>query len=155
MKTKLIIIAILFILYPTIIIGYFGYVNYSKMIKEKAIVDYQSASQQLTQSLSDRMDKLNLFSIQLFYDRKIIDTNTLINTNNLDFIYENSFQQYLQSLLFSKYELNEILIKYSESGKVFQANRSFVATTDCYANMDKLNKIALKGKGCSSMVCSK
>lgn len=147
MKTKLIIIAILFILYPTIIIGYLGYVNYSKMIKEKAIVDYQSASQQLTQSLSDRMDKLNLFSIQLFYDRKIIDTNTLINNNNLDFIYENSFQQYLQSLLFSKYELNEILIKYSESGKVFQANRSFVATTDCYANMDKLNKVALKGKG--------
>ncbi|MGH4124660.1 MAG: cache domain-containing sensor histidine kinase [Clostridium sp.] len=147
MKTKLIIIAILFILYPTIIIGYLGYVNYSKMIKEKAIVDYQSAANQLTQSLSDRMDKLTLFSIQLFYDRKIIDTNTLINSNNLDFIYENSFQQYLQSLLFSKYELNEILIKYSVSEKVFQANRTFVATTDCYANMDKLNTIALKGKG--------
>ena len=147
MKSKLIIIAILFILYPTIIIGYLGYVNYSKTIKEKAIVDYQSASQQLTHSLSDRMDKLNLYSIQLFYDRKIIDTNTLINTNNLDFIYENSFQRYLQSLLFSKYELNEILIKYSESGKVFQANRTFVATTDCYANIDKLNEVAKKGKG--------
>ncbi|MGH4140715.1 cache domain-containing sensor histidine kinase [Clostridium sp.] len=147
MKSKLIIIAILFILYPTIIIGYLGYINYSKMIKKKAIVDYQSAAAQLTQSLSDRMHKLTLFSIQLFYDRKIIDTNTLINTNNLDFIYENNFQQYLQSLLFSKYELNEILIKYSKSGKVFQANRSFVATTECYANIDKLNEIAIKGKG--------
>ena len=131
MKSKLIIIAILFILCPTIIIGYFGYVNYSKVIKAKAIVDYQTAAEQLTESLSDRMNKLNLYSIQLFYDRKIIDINTLINTNNLDFIYENSFQQYLQSLLFSKYELNEILIEYSESGKVFQANRNFVATTDC------------------------
>ncbi len=147
MKTKLIIIAIVFILYPTIIIGYLGYVNYSKMIKEKAIVDYQSAAAQLTQSLSDRMNKLNLFSIQLFYDRKIIDTNTLINSNNLDFIYENNFQQYLQSLLFSKYELNEILIKYSDSGKIFQANRTFVATTDCYTNIDKLNEVAIKGKG--------
>lgn len=146
-KTKLIITAILFILYPTIIIGYFGYINYSKMIKEKAIVDYQSAAAQLTQSLSDRINKLNLFSIQLFYDRKIIDMNTLIKSNNLDFIYENSFQQYLQSLLFSKYELNEILIKYSESAKVFQANRTFVATTDCYSNIDKLNEIAIKGKG--------
>lgn len=147
MKSKLIIIAVLFILYPTIIIGYFGYVNYSKTIKEKAIVDYQNAVQQLTQSLSERMSKLNLYSIQLFYDRRIIDTNTLINTNDLDFINENSFQRYLQSLLFSKYELNEILIKYADSGKVFQANRNFVATTDCYANMDKLNEIAIKGKG--------
>jgi two-component system, sensor histidine kinase YesM len=146
-KTKLIFIAILFILYPTIIIGYFGYSNYSKMMKEKAITDNKNAALQLTQLLSDRMDKLNLFSIQLFYDRKINDTNVIINSNNLDFIYENNFQQYLQSLLFSKYELSEVLIKYSESGKVFQANRTLVDTTDCYTNMDILNQTALKGKG--------
>lgn len=146
-KTKLMVIAILFFVYPTIIIGYFGYANYSKMMKEKAIVDNRNATLQLTQLLSDKMDKLNLFSIQLFYDRKINDTNTVINSNNLDFIYENNFQQYLQSLLFSKNELSEILIRYSQSGKVFQANRTFVDTTDCYKNISILNETALKGKG--------
>ena len=146
-KTKLMFIAILFILYPSIIIGYFGYANYSKTMKAKAIVDYKNASLQLTQLLSERMDKLSLFSIQLFYDRKINDANTVINSGNLDFIYENNFQQYLQSLLLSKYELSEVLIKYSESGKVFQANRTLVATTDCYTNMAMLEHTALKGKG--------
>lgn len=146
-KTKLMFIAILFILYPTIIIGYFGYANYSKIMKEKAILDNKNAALELTQMLSDRINKLNLFSIQLFYDRKINDTNTVINSNNLDFIYENNFQQYLQSLLFSKYELSEILIKYADSGKVFQANRTLVDTTDCYANLNMLNQTAIKGKG--------
>jgi len=146
-KTKLMFIAILFILYPTIIIGYFGYANYSRIMKEKAMVDNKNAALQLTELLSDRMDKLSLFSIQLFYDRKINDTNTVINSNNLDFIYENNFQQYLQSLLFSKYELSEVLIKYSESGKIFQANRTLVDTTDCYSNLTMLNIAALKGKG--------
>jgi len=146
-KNKLILIAILFILYPTIIIGYFGYTNYSKIMKEKAIVDYKNAALQLTQLLSDRMGKLSLFSIQIFYDRKINDADTVINSNNLDFIYENNFQQYLQSLLLYKYELNEVLIKYNKSGKIFQANRTLVDTTDCYTNLTMLNEVALKGKG--------
>lgn len=146
-KTKLMFIAILFILYPIIIIGYFGYRNYSDVMKEKAISDSQSTARELSGYLSERMDRLKLFAVQIFYDRTIYEAYNSCISGKMNSFSQNTFQQYLQSTLFSKYELNEILIRFNQDDKIFQANRSREATTESLRNIDTLHEAAISGRG--------
>lgn len=140
-------IAIIFILCPIIIIGYLGYVNYSNVMKDKAVVDSQNMARELSGMLSERMEKLNLFAIQIFYDRKIYAANTEYTSGNMDSFSENTFQQYLQSTLLSKNEFDEILIRFTKNNKTFPVSRTSIATTESEHNIDALYKSALQGKG--------
>jgi two-component system, sensor histidine kinase YesM len=146
-KKKLSLIAVLFIVYPIVILGYFGYKNYANVMKEKAIRDSQNTARELAASLEERMEKLRMFSIQIFYDRIIYDACSNFASGKMDFEIQNNFQQYLQSTLFSKYELDEILISFKTPKKVFHANRTLLDTTESFAHMEKLHEHALKGSG--------
>lgn len=147
LKTKLMFIAIIFIIYPIIIIGYFGYRNYADNMKEKAVRDMQSSAQELTGLLSDRMAKLNLFAVQILYDNTIYNANRMLINGTMDYIAENDFNSYLQSNLFLKSELNEILVRFTVRNRIFQVNRTMGSTTDSIKLVDVLHSQALKGKG--------
>ena len=146
-KTKLMLIAIIFIVYPIVIIGYFGYRNYADTMKEKAIVEMQNSAKELTNLLSDRMTKLSLYSIQMLYDNTIYNADRKLTDGSMDYISENDFTNYLQSNLFLKSEINEILIRFSKNNKVYQVNKSLGSTTDSYSQINYLYDWALKGKG--------
>ena len=140
-------ITALFMIYPIIIIGYFGYKNYADVMKEKAVVDSQNTARELSRYLQERMDRLKLFSVQIFYDRTIYNAYNDLSSDKMNFVKENAFQQYLQSTLFSKDELLEILIHFKKENKIFQANRTQLATTDSLNNIESLYNAALTGKG--------
>lgn len=146
-KTKLMCIAIIFILCPIIIIGYLGYVNYANIMKVKAVSDSQNTARELSQMLSERMEKLNLFAIQIFYDQKIYDANNEYSSGNMDSFSQNTFQQYLQSTLLSKNEFDEIMVRFTKDNKTFPVSKTSIAITNSELNIDALYNCALKGGG--------
>jgi two-component system sensor histidine kinase YesM len=146
-KTKLMLIAIIFIVYPILIIGYFGYRNYADTMKRNAIREMQNSTKILTDLLSDRMTKLSLYSIQMLYDNTIYNAERELTDGGTDYIAENEFTNYLQSNLFLKSELNEILIRFSKNNKIYQVNKSLGSTTDSYSQINDLYGRALKGNG--------
>lgn len=146
-KTKLMLIAIIFIVYPIVIIGYFGYRNYADVMKQKAIREMQNSARELTSLLSDRMTKLSLYSVQFLYDNTIYDADRKLKDGSMDYISENEFTSYLQSNLYLKSEINEILIRFTKSGKVYQVNKSMGSTTDSYSHIGELHSWAQKAGG--------
>ena len=147
LKTKLMVIAILFIFYPVVIIGYIGYRNYADTMTDKAISDMRSSAAELTSLISDRMTKLSLYAVQIFYDNKIYEANRRLSNGSLDYETVNDFNAYLQSNLYLKSEIDEILIRFVTDGRVFQVNKSMGSNTDSYTKMDDLYKQALKHHG--------
>ena len=146
-KTKLMLIAVIFIVYPVLIIGYFGYRNYADTMREKAIREMQNSAKELTNLLSDRMTKLSLYSIQMLYDNTIYNVGRRLSDGGMNYIAENEFTNYLQSNLFLKSEINEILVRFSKSNTVYQVNKSLGSTTDSYSHIDDLYAWARKGNG--------
>ena len=147
LKTKLMVIAILFIFYPVVIIGYIGYRNYADTMTDKAISDMRSSAAELTSLISDRMTKLSLYAVQIFYDNKIYEANRRLSNGSLDYETVNDFNAYLQSNLYLKSEIDEILVRFVTDGRVFQVNKSMGSNTDSYTKMDDLYKQALKHHG--------
>ncbi len=141
------VIAILFIFYPVVIIGYIGYRNYADTMTDKAISDMRSSAAELTSLISDRMTKLSLYAVQIFYDNKIYEANRRLSNGSLDYETVNDFNAYLQSNLYLKSEIDEILIRFVTDGRVFQVNKSMGSNTDSYTKMDDLYKQALKHHG--------
>lgn len=146
-KTKLMFIAAIFIIYPIAIIGYFGYTNYADTMKEKAIKDMQSMAHESSAVLSERMSKLSLFAVQLLYDHTIYDAQSNLISGRMDSFRENAFTKYLQSNLFLKSELNEMLVRFNKNQKIFQVNRSMGLSTDCYLHIDALYEAARAAGG--------
>lgn len=142
LKTKLMLIAIIFIFYPIVIIGYFGYQNYANTMTEKAITDMRSSAEELANLISDRMTKLSLFSVQILYDNKIYEANRKLTDGSFDYEAVNEFYAYLQSNLYLKSELDEILIRFKKDNKVFQVNKTMGSNTDSFKNIDILYKMA-------------
>jgi two-component system sensor histidine kinase YesM len=147
LKTKLMVIAIIFIVYPIVIIGYFGYRNYADTMTNKAISDMRSSAGELTSLISDRMTKLSLFSVQILYDNTIYEANRRLTDGSFDYEAVNDFNAYLQSNLYLKSEIDEILVKFTRSDKVFQVNKNMGFNTESYIHMDELYKQALPHNG--------
>lgn len=147
LKTKLMLIAIIFIFYPIVIIGYFGYRNYADTMTEKAVSDMQSSAAELSELISERMNKLSLFSIQILYDNKIYEANRKLIDGSFDYEAVNDFNAYLQSNLYLKSEINEILIRFTRDNRVFQVNKNMGSGTDSYVIMDVLYKLAKSDHG--------
>ena len=146
-KTKLMLIAVIFIVYPIVIIGYFGYRNYAGTMQDKAIRDLKATALDLTNLLSERMTNLSRYSVQILYDNRIYNANRDLVNGSMDFIKENEFTGYLQSTLFMKSELDEILVNFADRDKIFQVNKSMGSTTESFRHFDDLYKKALEGKG--------
>ena len=142
LKTKLMLIAIIFIFYPIVIIGYFGYRNYADTMTEKAISDMRSSAEELANLISDRMTKLSLYSVQILYDNKIYEANRKLNDGSFDYEAVNDFNAFLQSNLYLKSEINEILIRFTKDNKVFQVNKTMGSDTDSYNNIYSLYRLA-------------
>ena len=147
LKTKLMVIAILFIFYPVVIIGYIGYRNYAGTMTERAVSDMRGSAAELTSLISDRMTKLSLYAVQILYDNKIYEANRRLSNGSLDYEAVNDFNAYLQSNLYLKSEIDEILIRFTADGKVFQVNKNMGSNTDSYMKMDSLYKQALEHHG--------
>lgn len=138
LKTKLMMIAIIFIVYPIVIIGYFGYRNYADTMTNKAISDMRSSAGELTSLISDRMTKLSLYSVQILYDNTIYEANRRITDESFDYVAVNDFNAYLQSNLYLKSEISEILVRFAKGDKVFQVNKSKGFNTDSSTHIDEL-----------------
>lgn len=147
LKTKLMMIAIIFIVYPIVIIGYFGYRNYADTMTNKAISDMRSSAGELTSLISERMTKLSLFSVQILYDNTIYEANRRLIDGSFDYVAVNDFNAYLQSNLYLKSEIDEILVRFVKSEKVFQVNKNMGFNTESYAYMDELYKQAVIHRG--------
>ena len=147
LKTKLMMIAIIFIVYPVVIIGYFGYRNYAETMTNKAISDMRSSADELTSLISDRMTKLSLFSVQILYDNTIYEANRRLTDGSFDYVAVNDFNAYLQSNLYLKSEIDEILVRFTKGDMVFQVNKNMGFNTESYTHMDELYEQALSYHG--------
>jgi two-component system sensor histidine kinase YesM len=138
LKTKLMIVAIIFIVYPIVIIGYFGYRNYADRMTGRAVSDMRSTVSELSGLISDRMTKLSLYSVQFLYDNTIYEANRKIMVGNFDYEAENTFTSYLQSNLYLKSEIDEILVRFVKNNRVFQVNKNMGASTESSTNLETL-----------------
>lgn len=147
LKAKLMVIAIIFIIYPVVILGYFGYRNYADSMTQKAVNDMQSSAKELANLITDRMTKLSLYSVQILYDNKIYEASRGLNDGSLDYEAVNEFNDYLQSNLYLKSEISEILVRFKNNNKVFQVNKAMGSNTDSYTHIDSLYKQARIARG--------
>lgn len=147
LKAKLMSILILFSLLPISIIGFFSYKNQANAMKEKLISNSQIKVRELSDLMSKRVERLNNYSLQILYDRRIYNTYNRLSIYKNDYLEQSEFQKYLQSILLSKDELSEILLRFSTDKKVFQINRTLVQNTESYKHLDDLYSSALKGAG--------
>lgn len=147
LKAKLMCILILFCFLPISIIGFFSYKNHANSLKEKLISNSQIKVRELSDIMSKRIEKLNNYSLQILYDRRIYNTYSRLSIHKNDYLEQSEFQKYLQSILFSKDELSEILIRFSTDKNVFQINRTLVQNTVGYKHLDDLYRSALEGAG--------
>lgn len=137
-KMKLMLIAVIFIVYPIVILGYFGYRNYADTMTEKAVGEMRSSAEELTNLVSDRMTKLSLYAIQILYDNKIYEANRSLNDGSFDYEAVNGFTAYLQSNLFLKSEIDEVLIRFTKDNRLFQVNKNMGSGTDSFCHIDEL-----------------
>lgn len=147
LKTKLMIVAIIFIVYPVVIIGYFGYRNYAGTMTNKAISDMRSSAAELTGLLSDRMSKLSLYAVQFLYDNTIYEANRKLSIGTFDYEDVNAFNAYLQSNLYLKGEIDEILVRFVKDNTVFQVNKSMGSNTSSVEHLDELYARAKEYRG--------
>ncbi len=146
-KAKLIIICIIFLCYPTIIIGYFGYQNVSEILKEKSFNYSRSTIDELSVIFSERLETLRAFSFQILYDNTIYEASTTIELGQNDYIWENNFTRYLTANLYSKYEFSELSVFFTPSKTLYQVNRSNAGNTSLTLISTQLYKQAKAGKG--------
>ena len=147
LKTKLMIITIIFIVYPVVIIGYFGYRNYADTMTNKAISDMRSSAAELTGLISDRMTKLSLYSVQFLYDNTIYEANRELTIGAFDYEEVNRFNAYLQSNLYLKGEIDEILVRFVKDNMVFQVNKNMGSNTSSIEHLDELYSRAKVSRG--------
>ncbi len=146
-KAKLIIICIIFLCYPTIIIGYFGYKNVSENLKEKSFNYSKATIDELSMIFSEQLEALRAFSFQILYDNTIYEANSDIELGKNDYSWEVSFNKYLKANLYSKYEFSELSVYFTSTEKLYQVSRTNTVNTSSAYICTDLIKRAKAGKG--------
>lgn len=146
-KAKLIIICIVFLCYPTIIIGYFGYQNVSETLKEKSFNYSKATIDELSVIFSERLETLRAFSFQILYDNTIYEANSDIELGKIDYSWEVNFTRYLKANLYSKYEFTELSVFFTSTEKSYQVSRSNTDYTPVSYVSGDLYLRAKAGKG--------
>ncbi len=147
-KAKLIIICVLFLCYPTIVIGYFGYQNVSETLKEKSFNYSKATIDELSVIFSTRLETLRAYSFQILYDNTIYAANNDIELGLNDDFWESDFiNKYLKVILYSKYEFSDLSIYFKSSDKLYQVSRSNTNYALPSYVKDNLYKQAKLGKG--------
>ena len=147
-KAKLLIVCVLFLCYPTIVIGYFGYQNVSETLKEKSFNYSRATIDELSVIFSARLETLRAYSFQILYDNTIYAANNDIELGLNDVIWESDFiNKYLKVILYSKYEFSDLSLYFTSSDKLYQVSRSNTNYTPSTYIKDNLYKQAKSGKG--------
>lgn len=146
-KSKLIIISILFLCYPIVVIGYFGYQSVSDTLKEKSFNYSKATIDELSIIFSDRLETLRAFSFQILYDNTIYETSNFIELNQIDYLWEVNFNRYLKANLYSKYEFAELAVYFTSGEKLYQVSRTNTSTTSEAFIKNELYIKAKSGKG--------
>jgi len=146
-KSKLIIIAIFFLFYPIVIIGYFGYQNVSETLKERSFNYSKSTIDELSIIFSERLESMRTFSFQILYDDTIYQANNDIKLNQNDYLWEVNFNRYLKTSLYSKYEFAELSVYFTSSDRLYQVSRTNTYYTPSSFIESALYEQARAGKG--------
>ncbi len=146
-KAKLVIICIIFLCYPTVIIGFFGYKNVSENLKEKSFNYSKATIDELSMIFSEQLESLRAFSFQILYDNTIYEANSEIELDKNDYSWEVNFNKYLKANLYSKYEFSELSVYFTSTEKLYQVSRTnTLNTSPAYISTDLYNR-AKAGKG--------
>ncbi|WP_313563265.1 sensor histidine kinase [Ruminiclostridium cellobioparum] len=146
-KAKLIIICIIFLCYPTVIIGYFGYQHVSETLKEKSFNYSKATIDELSVIFSERLETLRAFSFQILYDNTIYEANSDIELGKIDYSWEVNFTKYLKANLYSKYEFTELSVFFTSTEKLYQVNKSNTGNTPASFISADLYRQARTGNG--------
>ncbi len=146
-KAKLVIISIIFLCYPIVVIGYFGYQSVSETLKEKSFNYSKATVDELSVIFSERLETLRAFSFQILYDRNIYEAGNIIELNQNDYDWESNFTKYLKANLYSKYEFSELSVYFTSSDRLYQVSRSNLQMTTSAFIKDQLYRQARAGKG--------
>lgn len=146
-KSKLIIISVVFLCYPIFVIGFYGYHNVTDTLKEKSFNYSKAIVDELSVIFSDRLESVRAFSFQILYDNTIYEANNSIELNQNDYAWTNTFNKFLKANLYSKYEFNELGIYFTSSDMIYQVSRTNINTTPVPFIKDTLYKRAKAGKG--------
>lgn len=131
-RQKLVIITVILIIYPMVVIGYTGYKNYAKAIKEKVIQYSWQSVNELSDLLMERTLKLNTFAQEMLYDDNIYVFDKQLKLQVCkdilsEYTFKEDFERYLKSILHSKSELKAVFFHFTANGKTYGVNKNFQA----------------------------
>lgn len=150
-KVKLFSVVLMLIIYPIIIIGYFGYRNYAEIMTQKTIEHSKISADRLTGLISERVDNLRNFSIQIFYDGRIYDFINKVGSPDEDsfnkYVLQQDLEKHMTSILLSKPEIESIVLRLEDSGNLYFFDRYKNAPTNSSINIEKALQAAAAEKG--------
>lgn len=129
-KSKLIVIIGLLIITPIFLIGYVGYQNYEKIMTD-TYMDYANINvKEISSLISERIDGLHRFSMDILYDTKIYDVHKNLLKNPTEeltnFILKQELEAYLRSLVLSRPEINLMAFQFKEKDTIYMATRHLI-----------------------------
>ena len=151
-RSKLVTILCLLVFLPIIIIGYLGYQNFENIMKEKFISYSQKNVMELSTILTDRIEKLVTFTQDILYDNKIYDVNEQLLSNDdndafSEYLLKSNFETYLNSILFSRADVDTILFYFTSKNRTYYADRYYSNDADATTPIKSIYEIAKLAQG--------
>jgi two-component system, sensor histidine kinase YesM len=150
-KYKLILIFAVIILYTMVVISFFGYGSYRKLMIDKSLSYNQRNTEELSEILKEKIDNLNSFTRTVLYDNRIYNFNKDIILAEPDIFFQYQFgtdvENYLRGILFSKDEFISVGFKFKNNVKTHVTSRIYTLNTDVISDIKNIYAEGLKGKG--------
>ncbi|NMA83476.1 MAG: histidine kinase [Epulopiscium sp.] len=143
-KTKLIIVVCLLFTTPILLIGYFGYSNYEKIMTDKYMYYANTNVKELSSLITERIEGLHNFSMDMLYDTEIYEVHKNLLKNPTDVLTEfklkRDLESYLRSLVFSRPEINLMAFQFKDKDEIYMATRHLVYQSSSTIPMNEMYK---------------
>lgn len=150
-RTKLILIFAIVIMYTFLVMIFFGYGSYRNLMIRKSLNYSLKNEQGLSLLLKEKVDNLNNFTRVILYDDKIYSFNRQIISSEQDPFFKHVLQQdvddYLTSILLTKDELLSVSFKFTSIKTPYISSRIYTMNPGIQEDLPNLYKIGKKGRG--------
>jgi two-component system sensor histidine kinase YesM len=150
-KTKLIVIFAIVVVYTFFVVIYFGYGSYRGLMIKKSLNYSLKNEQGLTMLLKEKVDNLNNFTRVILYDDKIYSFSRQIILSEEDPFFRYKLQldveDYLRSILYTKDELLSVAFKFTDIKTSYISSRIYTMNPDIQADLPTLYAKGKQGRG--------
>lgn len=150
-RTKLILIFAIVIVYTFLVMIFFGYGSYRNLMIRKSLNYSLKNEQGLSMLLKEKVDNLNNFTRVILYDDKIYSFNRQIISSEQDPFFKHVLQQdvddYLTSILLTKDELLSVSFKFTSIKTPYISSRIYTMNPGIQEDLPNLYNIGKQGRG--------